>query len=180
MALTLALFLASGADAQGGKTPLAKLPHAIVSAERIALRVFDPREGGGNVGRHFVRMPGGLMLHRNAAGEAGDIEREFFRFAIQIKLAERQAWLKEAQKRRAEARSGVVRVERKPLSAFFNDDTLSAGDVVVAVEGFRVFKGSQNFPYKSSDFVTLERWQREGAGVRRGLREMERESARQR
>jgi hypothetical protein len=43
-----------------------------------------------------------------------------------------------------------------------------------------VFRGAANFPYRASDFVTLERWHREGTGMRRNLRELERESIRQR
>jgi hypothetical protein len=171
------LFAIGPACAQFEKTPVAKLPHVVVSAERIALRVFDPKEGGVHVGRHFVRMPGGIMYQRSAPETSGEVEREFFRFAIQIKLAEREIWLKDAQKRRLMARSPHLSSAPKPLTAFFDDDTLSPGDVVVAAEGFRVFKGSQNFPYKAADFVPLERWQRNN-GERRGLREMERESRR--
>ncbi len=77
-------------------------------------------------------MPGGYFFLREPRGDTSEIAREFFRFSIQIKVAQRHAWLKEVAQRRAERKAGIVHVERKPLSAFFNDDTLSVGDVVVA------------------------------------------------
>jgi len=153
---------------------------APLDVERIAARVFDLREGGAHVGLHFVRMPDGRIFQRERKPSVEDhsaIAREMFRLSIQIKLAERQLWLKDARKRREEARSQPRAYERKPLAFFFNDDTLSAGDVVVAVEGFRVFKGSPNFPWRAADFVPLEAWRSQN-GSRRGLREMERESQR--
>lgn len=147
------------------------------SAERIAQRVFDARIGGVHVGRQFVRMPGGQMFQRAPSpGPFEDIEREFFRFAIQIKLAERQIWLKNAHLRRAMARQGIIETPPKPLASFFYDDTLNAGDVVVAAEGFRVFTGSSSFPYTAGDFVTLERWRGDSGRLRQGLRDMERVS----
>lgn len=164
--------------AQTDNQSAANIPHILASPERIALWVFDPKEGGQHVGRQLIRMPGGYFFIREPRGDMSEIAREFFRFAIQIKVAQRQAWLKEVAQRRAERKAGIVHVERKPLSAFFNDDTLSVGDVVVAAEGFRVFKGSAGFPYKATDFDTLENWQRRGAQMRPNLRAMERENRR--
>ena len=175
------LAVCSGSNAslaQPENNSAANIPHILASPERIALWVFDPKEGGQHVGRQLIRMPGGYFFLREPRGDTGDIAREFFRFSIQVKIAQRQAWLKEVAQRRAERKAGVVHVERKPLSAFFNDDTLSVGDVVVAAEGFRVFKGSAGFPYKATDFDTLENWQRSGAQTRPNLRAMERENRR--
>ncbi len=153
--------------------------------EHIARRVFDPQPGGLNVGNHLIRMPGG-MIYLREAGAGAEVEREFFRFAIQIQVAARQVWMKDARRLYTERRAGEnIRGKLKPLAAFFDDNTLSRGDVVVAVEGFRVFTGAGQFPWRVSDFVTIERWQREHGqrnglkdnGLKdMGLKEMERES----
>ena len=155
-------------------------PSAAAIAHHVARRVFDPEVGGQNVGNYFIRMPGGMMFRRDNPGHA-PITREFFRFSIQIKVDARRVWLKEAQQRLLDRRSGKNRLSDtpKPLSAFFDDDTLSAGDVVVAIEGFRVFRGSQIFPWRAADFVPLDRWQRMN-GAKKGLSAMERESRRNR
>ena len=157
----------------------AKLPHVIVIPDRIAWRVFDPRPGGPNAGNYFIRMPDGTIFLRPAE-KGGSAVRELLQFSRLIKIAEgRRVRLAAASAPavRPAFRAAPVNIAPQPLQAFFDDSTLSAGDVVVAAEGFRVFRGSQNFPWKASDFVTTERWQRDN-GTRRGLREMERETAR--
>ena len=158
--------------------PLQKLPPVVIRSEHIARRVFDPALGGLNVGVFLVRMPGGEFYLREGA-VSGEIGREFFRFAIHVKLAQLNAWRKEMRERKASGKTPVHVTAPKPLKEFFGDDTLSRGDVIVALEGFRVFRGSATYPWKESDFVTIERWQKEN-GARRGLREMERESRRRR
>ncbi len=160
--------------------PGQKLPHVIVVPDRLARRVFDSQPGSANAGQYFIRMPDGTMFVRPEPDGRGPAGRELFRFALTIKLAARRnarpADLA-SQPRLARASSGPVNSQPKPLSSFFDDDTLSAGDVVVAIEGFRVFKGSPDFPWRAADFVTVDRWQRTNV-MKKGLREMERESGR--
>ncbi len=145
-----------------------------IQSAHIALRVFDPREGGPNVGVQFVRMPDGVTFMRGE-GRQGNAAGEIFKLAIQLQVAARQRWIAEMRERKLKGKPArIIETAPKPLSAFFTDDTLNPGDVVVAREGFRVFRGSKNFPWRAADFVTLERWQSRRS-ERRGLTAMERE-----
>ncbi len=53
-----------------------------------------------------------------------------------------------------------------------SDPTLQPGDVVATKDGLRVFKGSKQPPYQTSDFIPAEDYKGLPAGVRRTLAEL--------
>ena len=57
---------------------------------------------------------------------------------------------------KAAPRVGVAQVPVKPETvSIFEDRTLKRGDVVMTVDGIRVFAGSASWPYTKADFVGL-------------------------
>lgn len=62
------------------------------------------------------------------------------------------------------------------LVSLYRDFTLRSGDVVMTQKGFRVFRGSTQWPYKSKDFAGLNA-SRLSAAERRLLQRIERASA---
>jgi len=53
-----------------------------------------------------------------------------------------------------------------------SDPTLRAGDVVAMAEGLAVFKGANQFPYKTADFTPIESYSKVNADLRRKLSEV--------
>jgi len=53
-----------------------------------------------------------------------------------------------------------------------SDPTLQPGDVIATKDGLRVFKGSKQPPYQTSDFIPAENYKGLPAGVRRTLAEL--------
>lgn len=53
-----------------------------------------------------------------------------------------------------------------------SDPTLQPGDIVATKDGLRVFKGSKQPPYQTSDFIPAENYKGLPAGVRRTLAEL--------
>lgn len=149
-----------------------------LNALRIARQVFSPGLTSNAGDGFFSLMPDGRVLVRPATREKINrlnLAREVFRLSIRIKLRQRKAFIARAKARRkAGLKYGYrQRVYAKPLSDFFTDMSLVAGDAVTAQSGVYVFRGADNFPFRARDFVAISRW-KGNSRARQKLRALER------